>query len=59
MKKKIVSMLLVAAMSVTLFGCGGGSSNAGKADESFDSKYADLEAVELIGADSTGKGAAG
>lgn len=59
MKKKFVSLLLVAAMSVTLFGCGGGGSDAGKADESSDSKYADLEAVELIGADSTGKGAAG
>lgn len=60
MKKKVVSFLLVAAMSVSLFGCGGsdaGQSSGAEGDDA--SKYADLEAVELIGADSTGKGAAG
>lgn len=60
MKKKALSLLLVAAMSASLFGCGG--SNSGSADNAAadgDDIYANLEAVELIGADSTGKGAAG
>ena len=60
MKKKVVSFLLVAAMSVSLFGCGGSDAGQSSSAEGEDaSKYPDLEAVELIGADSTGKGAAG
>lgn len=60
MKKKVVSLLLVAALSASLFGCGGSDAGkSGNAESSDASKYADLEAVELIGADSTGKGAAG
>lgn len=59
MKKKLLSLLLVAAMSVSMVGCGGGGSDAEQGGSASDSKYAGLEAVELIGADSTGKGAAG
>ena len=59
MKKKLLSALLIGAMSFTLFGCGSGGSDAQQSDASSDSVYAELEAVELIGADSTGKGAAG
>lgn len=67
--KKILAMLLVLAMVLALAACGGSSAPAetkpannapaetaavGDADP-----YASLKAVELIGADSTGKGAAG
>lgn len=57
MKKKLVAGLLVAAMSLSLFGCGGGNNANNNQNE--ETSYADLEAVTLIGADSTGKGAAG
>ena len=59
MKKKILSVIMAGAMVTMMFtGCGGSgdSSAAGNADAG---EYAGLEPVELIGADSTGEGAAG
>ncbi len=67
--KKMTSLLLALAMVLSLTACGGnktassgnaaaGSASAGSAATDTDA-YADLDEVELIGADSTGKGAAG
>jgi len=60
MKKKLLSLALASLMALSLAACGGSesSSSAAPADSSA-SEYADLDPVELIGADSTGKGAAG
>lgn len=58
--KKLIALILAMAMCVALAACGGGNSSAPSSGNSdVDSVYADLEAVELVGADSTGKGAAG
>lgn len=67
--KKMTSLLLALAMVLSLTACGGnktassgaastGAASAGSAATDTDA-YADLDEVELIGADSTGKGAAG
>lgn len=63
--KKIIAVVLVSVMAISLAACGGDnkaaaaneSSNSGEKTNT--SEYADLDPVELIGADSTGKGAAG
>lgn len=61
--KKITSLLLATAMVLSLAACGGGDKPASSGNASTGASgadaYADLKAVELIGADSTGKGAAG
>lgn len=57
--KKFFSTLLVLAMSFSLVACGGGEEEAADSGSAENSAYAGLESVELIGADSTGKGAAG
>lgn len=59
--KKLLAMMLVLAMCLSLVACGGGSDDSASGDEggAAASIYAELEPVELIGADSTGKGAAG
>lgn len=69
---KITALFLAAAMAASLTACGGGSGSAQapaetKAPAAADadkaevdaSSFDDLEAVELIGADNTSKGAAG
>ena len=61
--KKILSLVMVMAMVFALASCGGtppaaSDASAGAGTPS-DDPYAHLEPVELIGADSTGKGAAG
>ena len=53
--KKIIALLLVCVLSLSLAACAG--ADTGKAEGA--DAYADLKPVELIGADSTGKGAAG
>ena len=68
--KKMTSLLLALAMVLSLTACGGnktassgaastGAASAGSAASTDADAYADLDEVELIGADSTGKGAAG
>jgi len=70
--KKMTSLLLAMAMVLSLAACGGGdkkpaastgNASAGNAAASTgttnDDPYADLDEVELVGGDSTGKGAAG
>ena len=58
--KKLLAMILVLAMSLSLVACGGSDDTAsGDEGGAVDSVYAGFEPVELIGADSTGKGAAG
>lgn len=58
--KKLLAMILALTMCLSLVACGGGNDEpAGGSDGAVDSAYAGLEPVELIGADSTGKGAAG
>lgn len=71
--KKITAMLLAGAMMLSLAACGGGSTPAAStpaastpaastpaaSTPASDADYSSLDKVELIGADSTGKGAAG
>ena len=70
--KKMTSLLLAMAMVLSLAACGGGdkkpaassgAASTGSASASAgttnDDPYADLDEVELVGGDSTGKGAAG
>ena len=57
--KKLLALMLALAMCLSLVACGGSDSDAGETGGTSDSAYAALEPVELIGADSTGKGAAG
>ncbi|MCF2662780.1 TRAP transporter substrate-binding protein [Pseudoflavonifractor phocaeensis] len=70
--KKMTSLLLAMAMVLSLAACGGGdkkpaastgNASTGNAAASTgttnDDPYADLDEVELVGGDSTGKGAAG
>ena len=68
--KRILSLVMAMAMMFTLASCGGGNdtpaaSSSTPADTSVssgtttDDPYANLDPVELVGADSTGKGAAG
>ena len=68
--KKMTSLLLALAMVLSLTACGGnktassgaastGAASAGSAASTDADAYADLDEGELIGADSTGKGAAG
>ncbi len=56
--KKIIALLLAMCMAFALCACGGNDSASNNSGD-VDSKYADLDSVVLIGADSTGKGAAG
>ena len=56
--KKLVALLLIVMMVLSLAACEEGSTAPAAAADS-DSPYAALKPVELIGADSTGKGAAG
>lgn len=55
--KKLLAFLLSVSMLFTLTACGGGTENVPSGGET--GEYSDLAPVELIGADSTGKGAAG
>ena len=66
--KKLLALILALAMCLAMAACGGTSAEepiAAEAAETTvetaaaDGPYANLEPVELIGADSTGKGAAG
>ena len=57
--RKIMATALTGLMVLALTGCGGGDEKAAKKDDGKGGAYANLKAVELIGADSTGKGAAG
>ena len=59
--KKLFALLLTLAMMFSLAACGSGSTSddSTTTDTTDDSPYAALDAVELVGADSTGKGAAG
>ena len=67
--KRILSLVMAMAMMFTLASCGGGNdtpaASSTPADTSVssgtttDDPYANLDPVELVGADSTGKGAAG
>lgn len=52
--KKVIALVLALVVCISLCACGSESTSEGKATE-----FSDLEPVELIGADSTGKGAAG
>lgn len=56
--KKILAFVLALCMVFALCACGGNDA-ASNNDDDADGVYADLDPVELIGADSTGKGAAG
>lgn len=53
--KKLLAVILSVVMLFSLVACSSGTQE----ENTGDSKYAGLEAIELIGADSTGKGAAG
>ena len=57
--KKFLALILALAMCLAMTACGGTDEPAETAAVDADSPYAALEPVELIGADSTGKGAAG
>ena len=73
--KKLTAMLLAGAMMLSLAACGGGNNNGGGSGNAGGSSaggntsaggsaaagadYSSLEKVTLVGADSTGKGAAG
>ena len=66
--KKFLAIVLALVMTLALVACGGGSKSSSGGSESTEPAqtesgdadvYADLDPVELIGADSTGKGAAG
>ena len=56
--KKLLALILAMCMVFALCACGGNDSASNNSDD-VDPVYADLDPVELIGADSTGKGAAG
>ena len=56
--KKLLTMILILVMCLSMASCGGNGDN-GNGGADVDPAYAGLEPVELIGADSTGKGAAG
>ncbi len=56
--KKIIAFLLAVVMCLALAACGS-STSGGSSEASGDGAYAKLDPVELIMADSTGKGAAG
>lgn len=53
--KKIIALILALAICLAMTACSGGE----KTTEGSSDVYANLDKVELIGADSTGKGAAG
>ncbi len=55
--KRLLAILLAAVLSAALAACGGSPDPAAATD--LPEEYADLAPVVLIGADSTGKGAAG
>lgn len=55
--KKFLALLLALMMCLSLVACGSSEQGGEVVEE--DGEYAGLESVELIGADSTGKGAAG
>lgn len=67
--KRILSLVMAMAMMFTLASCGGdtnppassstGSDASVSSSTTTDDPYANLDPVELVGADSTGKGAAG
>lgn len=61
--KKFAALFLSMAMALTLASCGNtppaSGSATGSASQGTDDPYANLDPVELVGADSTGKGAAG
>ena len=66
--KKVISIALAAAMATSLVACGGSaasstapaaSAGGAASTASGDVDYSALDAVELIGGDSTGKGSAG
>jgi len=60
MNKKVLSIALASVIALSLAACGSSESpSENSASAEIDSVYAGLDAVELIGADSTGKGAAG
>lgn len=55
--KKIIAGILICIMALSVAACGPSGGEAPHGDQS--GLYSELDAVELIGADSTGKGAAG
>jgi TRAP-type transport system periplasmic protein len=62
--KKLLAMMLALAMVLSLAACGGSTTSTSTATEASGTEteagpYDALDAVELIGADSTGQGAAG
>ena len=57
--RKIMAAALAGFMVLSLTACGGGDDKAAKSDSKASGDYAKLKSVELIGADSTGKDAAG
>lgn len=57
--KKLISLSLALALCLALTACGTAKQPASSAAAASDDAYAALASVELIGADSTGKGAAG
>jgi tripartite ATP-independent transporter DctP family solute receptor len=57
--RKIMAAALAGFMVLSLTACGGGDDKAAKGDSKASGDYAKLKSVELIGADSTGKDAAG
>lgn len=66
MKKRMMSLCLAAMMAASLTACGGGEKAAADkapaengGESAAGGAYDDLDAVELIGADTAGKGAAG
>ncbi len=57
--KKLASLVLAGIMTLALTACGGGEKKADNTKAVGSGEYAKLKEVTLVGADSTGKGAAG
>lgn len=55
--KKVAGLIMASILALSVAGCGGGEEKSASSGGSGD--YSKLKAVEMIGADSAGKGAAG